>query len=111
MDLSRACATGWSRYCRRMITFRILVGIDALAAAVVLFFLFWGLSDGTVSEFNILLWLALLGGVGAILGGGLWLNTLGQRRLANGVLLVLAMPAALIGRFFLSLIILQSRWN
>ena len=47
-----------------MVTFRILFGIDALAAAVVLFFFIWGLSDGTVSDFNILLWLALLGGVG-----------------------------------------------
>ena len=46
-----------------MTTFRILFGIDALAAAVVAFFFVWGLSDGSVSAFNILLWLALLGGV------------------------------------------------
>lgn len=94
-----------------MITFRILFGIDALAAAVVLFFFVWGLSDGTVSEFNILLWLALVGGVGAVLGGGLWLNAYGQRRLANGVLLTLAIPTTLLGLFFLMLIILQPRWN
>ena len=94
-----------------MTTFRILFGIDALAAAVVAFFLVCGLSDGSVSAFNILLWLALLGGVGAVLGGGLWLNAYGQRRLANGVLLCLAIPATLIGLFFLSVIILQPRWN
>ena len=52
-------------------TFRILFGIDALAAAVVAFFLVWGLSDGSVSAFNILLWLALLCGVGVVLGVGL----------------------------------------
>ena len=57
-----------------MATFRILFGIDALAAAVVAFFFVWGLSDGSVSAFNILLWLALLGGVGVVLGGGLWLE-------------------------------------
>lgn len=94
-----------------MVTFGILFGIDALAAAVVVFFFIWGLSDGTVSEFNILLWLALVGGVGAVLGGGLWLNAYGQRRLANGVMLILAIPATLLGLFFLMLIILQPRWN
>jgi hypothetical protein len=94
-----------------MTTFRILFGIDALAAAVVAFFFVWGLSDGSVSAFNILLWLALLGGVGVVLGGGLWLSAYGQRRLANGVLLILAIPAALIGLFFLSVIIMQPRWN
>jgi nitrogen fixation-related uncharacterized protein len=36
-----------------MITYRVLIGIDLLAAAVVLFFFLWGLSDGTVSSFNI----------------------------------------------------------
>jgi hypothetical protein len=94
-----------------MVAFRILFGIDALAAAVVLFFFLWGLSDGTVSEFNILLWLAMLGGVGAVLGGGLWLNAYGQRRLASVVLLILAIPTAMIGLFFLAMIVLQPRWN
>jgi hypothetical protein len=94
-----------------MITFRILIGIDLLAAAVVLFFFLWGLSDGTVSSFNILIWMVLVGGVAAVLGGGVWLNAYGQRRLANGVLLMLAIPATLLGLFFLMLIILQPRWN
>ena len=94
-----------------MVVFRILFGIDALAAAVVLFFFLWGLGDGTVSEFNILLWLCLVGGVGGVLGGGLWLNVKGQRRLANSLLLVLAIPATLLGLFFLALIALHPRWN
>ena len=88
-----------------MIFFGILVGIDALAAAVALFFFIWGLSDGTVSSFNILEWLALLGGVGAVLGGGLFLNAQGHRRRASGVLLLLAFPAFMMGLFFLVLII------
>jgi hypothetical protein len=43
--------------------FRILWGFDLLIALVVVFFFFWGLSDGTVSAFNIGLWLVLLLGV------------------------------------------------
>ena len=94
-----------------MTVFRVLFGIDALAVAVVVFFFLWGLSDGSVSSFNILLWLALLGGVGGVLGGGLWLQSIGQRQLANGLLMVLAFPAAMIFLFFLVLIIAQPRWN
>ncbi len=94
-----------------MTAFRILFGIDALAAAVVVFFFLWGLSDGSVSSFNILLWLAMLGGVGSVLGGGAWLRSYGQLGLAYGVLLLLAIPATLIGLFFLLLIVLQPRWN
>ena len=44
-------------------------GFDALIAAIFLFFFFWGLSDGTVSSFNIVLWLGILAGLAGILGG------------------------------------------
>ena len=94
-----------------MIAFRILFCIDALAATVVVFFFFWGLSDGTVSSFNILLWLSMLGGVGIILGGGLWLKSQGFLRLACGVLLILAFPVTMIGLFYLTVIIFPPRWN
>ena len=93
-----------------MVAFRILCGIDALAATVVVFFFLWGVSDGTVSSFNILLWLAMLGGVGAVLGGGVWLRSYGLVRQANGVLLILAIPATLIALFFLVLIVTHPRW-
>jgi hypothetical protein len=91
--------------------YRVLFGIDVLAAAVVTFFFMWGMSDGTVSSFNILLWLMLLGGVGAVVGGGWYLRSIGQRGAACGVLLILAIPATLMALFFLLLIILQPRWN
>lgn len=94
-----------------MIAFWLLLGIDALAAAVVAFFFFWGLTDGTVSSFNIGIWLALVGGVCGVLGGGVALKSAGKLRAAIGILLVLAIPATLMGLFFLLLIILQPRWN
>jgi len=81
--------------------FRILLGIDALAAAVVAFFFMWGLSDGSVSSFNIGIWLALVAGVCVVLAGGIILKSIGQPLAAIGLLLILAMPATLFGLFFL----------
>jgi hypothetical protein len=34
-----------------------------------------------------------------------------EHAIANGVLLILVIPAALIGLFFLGAIVLQPRWN
>ncbi|CAN0496004.1 unnamed protein product [Phaeothamnion confervicola] len=94
-----------------MMFFRILFGIDAIVAVTALYFFGIGLSDGSVSSFNILLWLAILGGIAAILGVGLRLNSLGRRGSANGVLLILALPGFLCGLLLLGMIILQPRWN
>lgn len=90
-----------------MILFGILCGIDALIAATILFFFLWGLADGTVSAFNIGLWLAVLGTIAAMLGGGIALRIYGQRVLANLLLAVLAAPGLLYGLFVLSIILLQ----
>ena len=35
--------------------FRFVWGVDALIAAIFVGFFFWGLADGTVSSFNIVL--------------------------------------------------------
>lgn len=94
-----------------MILFRLLLAIDIIAAGVLGFFFLWGLADGTVSSFNILLWMGLLGGTAAILGGGWALRRKGMTVGANLVLAILAAPAAAFGLFFLMLILLQPRWN
>lgn len=90
---------------------RILLGFDALIALVVFAFFFVGLGDGTVSSFNILIWIAMVGGVLAVVGGGLILAMQGQRGAAIGVLLILAIPGALALFFLLMVLILQPRWN
>ena len=94
-----------------MILFRTLFAIDATIALIVFYFFVESLRDGSVSSFNIVMWLALLGGIAAILTLGLLLNAKGHRRAANGVLLILALPGFLFGLLMLSLIILQPRWN
>ena len=86
-------------------------GLDALIAAGFLFFFFWGLSDGTVSAFNILLWLGILACLAIVVGGGFYLQSQGRTRPAMGLLLILAIPGALALLFFLALVILHPRWN
>ena len=57
------------------------------------------------------MWLALLGGVAAVLVGGWTLNAAGQRGAACGVLAILAVPGLLSALFVLAVLILQPRWN
>jgi hypothetical protein len=94
-----------------MIFFWILFGIDAVAAMVTIYFFLEGLGDGSVSSFNMGLWMALLGGVIAILGGGWMLNANGRRRTAIGVLSILAIPSTLFGLFMLLIVITQPNWH
>lgn len=91
--------------------FKTLFGIDALTAAVVLYFFFIGLADGSVSSFNMGLWTAILAGLAAVLGGGYALRAAGWTRLANLVLLVLAVPALLYALFILLVVTTNPRWN
>jgi len=85
--------------------------IDAVVAAIALFFFFWGLADGTVSSFNAGIWAALLGALAIVVGGSLWLKVTGRRALGITLALVLAVPGLLVGLFFLALIIANPRWN
>lgn len=91
--------------------FWTLFSIDGAIALIVLFFFFAGLGDGSVSSFNMTLWLAILGVLAAILGGGLLLKSTSHPYLASAVLLILAIPGLLYGVFILGAIILQPRWN
>ena len=91
--------------------FWIVWGFDALIAAIFVFFFFWGLADGTVSSFNIVLWLAVLAGLAGILLGSLKLRSKGHGRQAVGLLLILAIPGVLGLVFFLAVVILHPRWN
>ena len=85
--------------------------IDAVIASIVLYFFFVGLADGSVSSFNIGLWLVILLGLAIVMGGSLWLKSTGRRRLAMVLLLVLALPGVMVGLFFLVLLIAAPRWN
>jgi hypothetical protein len=91
--------------------FWALWAINALIGVVALFFFFWGLADGSVSSFNIGLWTALLAALAAVIGGSLWLKSIGRRRLSISVLLVFAVPGLLYAAFLILVIASGESWN
>jgi len=91
--------------------FRILLGLDIAAAAVVVYFFLVGLVDGSVSSFNMGLWLTILISVAAVIGGGVALRRNGHPVWANLVLLVLAIPTLLYGLFIVLILTTGGRWN
>jgi len=88
-----------------------LLGVDCIVALGFLYFFLIGIGDGTVSSFNIVLWLAILGSLGAVLGIGSLLRARGYPVLANCILAVLAVPALPALAFFLVILISHPRWN
>lgn len=94
-----------------MILFGLFLAAAIAALAVVLYFFVIGLIDGSVSSFNIVLWLVLLGlSIGVPLGG--WrLKTAGRRKTATALLAVVAVPAIAYALFVLLIVITQPRWN
>jgi hypothetical protein len=90
--------------------FRIVFGFDAIIAAVILFFFFWGLTDGT-ALYAFGLWIGILAAMAIVLVGGYALHAQDQRVLANLLLLVLALPGFFYGAFVLLIIVLQPNWR
>ncbi len=88
----------------------MFAGALLVAAAALAFFLI-GLGDGSVSAFNLRLWLGLLAGVGGVLGGGWWLRARGHVLVAAAVFAVLALPGILYALFVVLVIVLAERWN
>jgi hypothetical protein len=95
----------------RSMFFKALFTIDLLIAGIVVYFFIVGLGDGSVSSFNMTLWLAILAGLAAILAGGYALRSAGRNALASLVLLVLAVPGALYAFFLVVVVFSGARWN
>ena len=91
--------------------FWILWSIDAVVAAVFVYFFVIGLSDGSITSFNMKLWMFILLIAAALLGGSHALRRAGKGSLASILLGVVALPAVLFGIFMLVTIILNPRWN
>lgn len=91
--------------------FWVLWGFDAIVSLVILYFFVAGLADGSVSSFNMGLWLGIVLVVCAVMVGSLALRSSRRTGLAVAVLLVLALPALLFVLFFGALLITNPRWN
>ena len=92
-------------------TFWIAWSIDAIAALVFVVFFIIGLVDGSVSSFNIGLWLLVLGVVGGVVVGGPALRSSARKAAATALVTILAVPTALTGLFFLAVLLMPVRWN
>jgi multisubunit Na+/H+ antiporter MnhF subunit len=91
--------------------FRVLVTIDAFAAIVIGYFFVAGLADGSVSAFNIQLWIGILSVVSVIILAGAMLHRADQTAWANIVLAILALPATLYGVFIILFVLSGASWN
>jgi hypothetical protein len=91
--------------------FWTLWAIDAVIAMIGVYYFVVGLADGSVSSFNIGLWLQLLLVLVVVLGGGLWLKSAGRPGLATILVLLLALPGILYALFVVVLLITVPRWN
>ena len=87
--------------------FWFLWAIDAVIAAVALYFFFSLSAGGRVGSFNILPWLAILAVLAGVVGGSVWLRSAGQHAVAIVLLLLLAIPGALCALFLLLILILK----
>lgn len=94
-----------------MILFWVFWGIDAIVALIALYFFFIGLADGSVSSFNMGLWLVLLVVLAAVLLGSLTLKAAGNLNVAKILSGILAVPALLVLLFFIIVIASGERWN
>jgi hypothetical protein len=80
-------------------------GIDAVIAVIALYFFVVGLADGTVSSFNMGLWMLILFCLTVIVGGSIWLRSIGKNGIAIALLLLLAIPGFLSGLLMLGLVL------
>jgi len=91
--------------------YKLMMGFDALVALVFVYFFVVGVGDGSVSSFNIVMWLGILALLAAVLIGGYKLHAAGKTKAALGVLAIVALPGLAYVLFFGAIIILQPRWN
>jgi len=91
--------------------YKTLFGIDIVAAVIVGYFFFAGLADGSISAFNIQLWVGIIFVVVTIIASGVALRRAAKPVFANIVLAVLAVPVVLYGIFIGAVVITVTPWN
>jgi hypothetical protein len=85
--------------------------IAAIVTGVCLYFFFVGLADGSVSSFNLVLWIGVVAATLGVTGGSLWLRKTSHPVLATVVAMLLGVPGLLAGLLLLILALSHPRWN
>jgi hypothetical protein len=91
--------------------FWTLWGIDALIGAIAVVFFLLGLEQGTISSFNVGIWIAIFASLAIIIGGSLGLKEAGRPVLGAILLLALAIPGILSGVVLLLVTVSNTSWN
>ena len=91
--------------------FWVLWGIDAIVAAIFIYFFVIGLIDDSVSSFNLGLWLVILAALAALLLGSYRLRASGKVLVASVLLGILAVLGVLAAILSLMVIISPPNWN
>lgn len=85
------------------ILYKILWAFDAIITLIVLYFFVVGLGDGSISSFNITLWMLILAVVGGVMLGSMTLKARNHTAAAIVVLCILAAPGLLYALFLIAL--------
>ena len=96
---------------RGRLTSMVFLVCSALTTATFVVFFLIGIGDGSVSSFNLVLWLALLAAMGVSLWAGQALRAKGKFGAAIAALAFTAVPGILAAFFILVLLITQPRWT
>jgi hypothetical protein len=94
-----------------MVIYRTLLGVSALPALAAVWFFLEGLADGTVSAFNIGLWLGLLAVACGLPAAGAVLQANGKTMAAKLLLALVAVPVLLGVVLLVLLIVAPPRWH
>ena len=94
-----------------MMFFRILWVTDVVLGIMAALFFVMGIGDGSVSSFNIVMWLLLLGVLASIVFGSRALNETGHRVLATALAAVPAIPAIVGSVGLIATTLMGGRWN
>lgn len=84
--------------------------IDAITGATVIIFFFVGLADGSITSFNISIWITALALFAIVLPGTLWLKNNGRPGLATLLLLPIAIPAVLSALVLIIFVLSGEKW-
>ena len=94
-----------------MIIFRILWIVTVIVSLIVLYFFIAGLTDGSITERNMMLWMGLLAVCAVALVGGPWLRH--HQYPVPGLIVtsLVAVPSLIFALVMLIAILSGSKWN